>query len=106
MLLTLFNTIEKRADWLAWAESGLNFIERHCFDTDGRMFFHVTQDGKPIRKRRYAYSEAFAAIAFAAHYRATGEERSAQRANGLFDFFTHWNFTPGQMPPKHTDTRR
>ena len=105
MLLTLFNTIEKRTEWLTWAESGLNFIERHCFDTDGRMFFHVAQDGKPIRKRRYAYSEAFAAIAYAAHYQATGLERSAQRANDLFDFFTHWNFTPGLMPPKHTDTR-
>lgn len=105
MLLTLFNTIEKRTEWLTWAESGLNFIESHCFDTDGRMFFHVAQDGKPIRKRRYAYSEAFAAIACAAHYRATGKERSAQRANDLFDFFTHWNFTQGLMPPKHTDTR-
>ena len=105
MLLTLYNTIEKRTEWLTWAESGLNFISRHCFDTDGRMFFHVAQDGKAIRKRRYAFSEAFAAIAYAAHYQATGKEQSAQRANDLFDFFTHWNFTPGLMPPKHTDTR-
>jgi N-acylglucosamine 2-epimerase len=105
MLLTLLNTVEKRTEWLTWAELGLSFIERNCFDNDGRMFFHVAQDGKSIRKRRYAYSEAFAAIAYAAHYRATGKERSAQRANDLFDFYTHWNFTPGLMPPKHTDTR-
>lgn len=105
MLLTLHNTVERRAEWLAWAEGGLRFLEQHCFDADGRMFFHVTREGRPIRKRRYAFSECFAAIAFAAHARATGNARSAERARELFDFFTRWNFTPGLMPPKFTDTR-
>jgi len=105
MLLTLYNTVEKRPEWLAWAESGLRFMEQHCFDTDGRMFFHVTAEGRPIRKRRYAFSESFAAIAYAAHARATGNERSAARARELFEFFTRWNFTPGLMPPKFTDVR-
>jgi N-acylglucosamine 2-epimerase len=105
MLLTLYNTVEPRPEWLAWARSGLDFLDRHCFDADGRMFFHVARDGRPIRKRRYAYSEAFAAIAHAAYAKATGDERSARRARELFDFFTHWNFTPGLMQPKFTDVR-
>jgi N-acylglucosamine 2-epimerase len=105
MLLTLYNTVEKRPEWLEWARGGLEFIDRHCFDTDGRMFFHMTRDGRPIRKRRYAYSESFAAIAYAAHARATGCDRSATRARELFDQFTRWNFTPGLMPPKFADTR-
>lgn len=105
MLLTLYNTIEKRPEWLEWAENGLKFLSNHCFDADGRMFFHVTREGKPIRKRRYAFSEAFASIAFAAHARATGSEDSAKRARILFDLFTRWNFTPGLMPPKYTDER-
>ena len=105
MLLTLYNTVEPRPEWLAWAQGGLEFLERHCFDTDGRMFFHVTRDGQPLRKRRYAYSESFAAIAHAAHFKATGDERSARRSRELFDNFTRWNFTPGLMPPKFTDTR-
>jgi N-acylglucosamine 2-epimerase len=105
MLLTLHNTVERRAEWLAWADAGLRFLERHCFDADGRMFFHVTREGRPIRKRRYAYSEAFTAIAYAAHARATGNARSAERARELFDFFTRWNFTPGLMPPKFTGNR-
>jgi N-acylglucosamine 2-epimerase len=69
------------------------------------MFFHLTREGRPIRKRRYAYSEAFAAIAHAACARATGDARSAQRARELFDQFTRWNFTPGLMPAKYTDVR-
>ena len=105
MLLTLYNTVEKRPEWLEWARGGLEFIDRHCFDTDGRMFFHVTRDGRPIRKRRYAYSESFAAIAHAAYARATGCDRSATRAQELFDQFTRWNFTPSLMPPKFTETR-
>lgn len=105
MLLTMYNTIERRSEWLDWARGGLEFLDRHCFDADGRMFFHMTRDGRPIRKRRYAYSESFAAIAHAAHARATGDARSASRARQLFDHFTHWNFTPGLMPPKCTDVR-
>ena len=30
---------------------------------------------------------------------------TAERAHALFDLFTDWNFTPGKMPPKFTDTR-
>ncbi len=105
MLLTLYNTINKRPEWLEWAQGGLRFLDRHCFDTDGRMFFHVTRDGRQIRKRRYAFSESFAAIAHAAHFKATGDERSALRARELFEFFTRWNFTPGLMPPKFSDAR-
>lgn len=105
MLLTLFNTVDRRAEWLAWGQSGLAFLERHGFDTDGRMYFHVARDGSPIRKRRYAFSESFASIAYAAHFRATGEGRSAERALELFDHFTRWNFSAGLMPAKFEATR-
>ncbi len=105
MLLTIYNTVEKRPEWLEWARRGLDFIDTHCFDRDGRMFFQVTREGQPVRKRRYAYSESFAAIAHAAYARATGSDRSAERAHQLFDCFTRVNFEPGQMEPKFTDTR-
>lgn len=105
MLATLHNTVERRAEWIEWSKLGLDFLEQHCVDTDGRMFFQVTRDGKPIRKRRYAFSESFAAIAHAAYAKATGNDPSAQRAHQLFDFFVDWNFTPGRMPSKFTSTR-
>lgn len=106
MLLTLYQECEKRPEWLEWAESGLKFLEEKCIDpSDGRMFFHVARDGTPLRKRRYAYSESFAAIAFAAHAAATGNEESAAKARHWFDRFTDWNFTPGRIPPKFTGAR-
>ena len=97
MLATLYNTVERRPEWLEGAKLGLDFLDKHCFDSDGRMFFHVTRYGKPIRKRRYAYSESFAAIAHAAYAKATGNAQSATRAHELFDEFGDWNFTPGKM---------
>jgi N-acylglucosamine 2-epimerase len=105
MLLTLYNTLDARSEWLQWAEAALEFLDAHCGDTDGRMFFHVSDDGRPIRKRRYAFSESFAAIAYAAHARAAHSDRSASRARELFERFTDWHFTPGKMPPKFTDVR-
>jgi len=45
------------------------------------------------------------AIAFAAHARATGSEKSRSRAQDLFDQFMQWNFTPGLMPAKFTAER-
>lgn len=53
MLSTLYNTVDKKQEWLDGAKLGYDFLNKHCFDTDGQMFFHVTRDGRPIRKRRY-----------------------------------------------------
>ncbi len=105
MLLTLYNTAMQHADWLEWGTHGVHFLNEHCFDSDGRMFFHVTRKGLPIRKRRYAYSEAFASMAYSAHYKATGSESSQLKSHQLFDHFTDWNFMPERMPAKFTQVR-
>ena len=106
MLLTCYNSIEKRPEWKEWAESALNFLETKCVDPeDGRLFFHVTEDGTPIRKRRYAYSECFTAIAWAAHFGATGDPESAERARHWFEIYVDIFFTPGKMLPKTTGKR-
>ena len=105
LFATLYNDMEPREEWLEAAQSCVNFIENHCIDTDGRLYFQVTRDGRPIRKRRYVYSEAFAAIAHAAMYRATAQEKHKLRARELFDIYLDWSFTPGKMPSKFADTR-
>ena len=64
MLATLYNTVERREDWLRLARHGLDFIRERCFDTDGRMFFSLTREGRPLRKRRYVFSEVFADRAY------------------------------------------
>jgi N-acylglucosamine 2-epimerase len=106
LLGKLYNTVEKRAEWLEWARSGIGFIDRHCFDpADGRMWFHVTRDGRPIRKRRYAFTESFAAIAYGEYAQATGSEEYAGKAKRLFLQFIDHNLDPKGVEPKFTDTR-
>ncbi|MDH3585185.1 MAG: AGE family epimerase/isomerase, partial [Phycisphaerae bacterium] len=98
----LYNTVEQKPQWLELARHGVSFIERHGFDpADDRMWFHVTRDGRPLRKRRYAFTESFAAIAFGEYARATGESRYAERAAELFQRFA--NHQP--QPAKVTSTR-
>ena len=59
MLSTLYNTVEQKPEWLEGAKLGYDFLNQHCFDADGQMFFHVTREGKPIRKRRYFFLKHF-----------------------------------------------
>jgi N-acylglucosamine 2-epimerase len=100
LLSTLYTTVEPRPEWLAWAKHGVDFIRRHGFDTDGRMFFQVTREGLPLRKRRYVYSEAFACMAMAAYAKAAGDDKAAHQANALFRAFLRYTTTPGLLPPK------
>jgi N-acylglucosamine 2-epimerase len=105
LLATLYNTVEQKPEWLEGARMGYEFLNRYCFDTDGQMFFHVTRDGKPIRKRRYFFSETFYVIAAAAYAKASGDEEAARRARHVFGKCITCATTPGLLTPKYTDTR-
>ena len=105
LLATLYNTVEKRPEWLEGAKLGYEFLIRHCFDSDGQMFFHVTRDGRPIRKRRYFFSETFAVIAMAAYAKATGSAHIADQARTIFGKCIAYATTPGLLPQKFTSTR-
>ncbi len=66
------------------AESAESFSDRHCYDpADGRMYFRTTRDGRPLIKRRYVFSECFAAIAKAMLARASGDADRLRRAHQL-----------------------
>jgi len=106
LLSTLYTTVEPRAEWLELARHGVDFLRRHGFDSDGRMFFQVTREGRPLRKRRYVFTEAFGAIALAAWARAAGDEQAADQARTLFRLMLRYGTTPGLIPPKVDPTTR
>ena len=99
-----YNTIEKNPEWLDAAKSTIDFIEAHCFDSDGRMYFEVMADGTPLRKRRYVFSESFAAIAMAEYSKASGDKTYAEKALKLFKDIRKFVATPGYMPAKYLDS--
>ena len=106
MLCNLYDQIEKNDEWLELANHGVDFLNRYGFDEDGRMFFMVTQNGEPIRKRRYIFSEAFTVAAFAAYAKASGESHYQKEAESLFDNMQKLLNEPGLLPPKLIEETR
>jgi N-acylglucosamine 2-epimerase len=100
LLATLYDTVEKRPEWLELSRHGIEFLNGHCFDRDGRMYFLVTREGRPLRKRRYLFSECFAVIALAAYGRAAGDEGAKRQALDLFRLVLRYLQTPGLLEPK------
>ena len=99
-----YNNIEKNPEWLAASKSCIDFIEKYCFDTDGRMYFEVTEEGTPLRKRRYVFSENFAAIAMSEYALASGDHSYAVKALELFKRIQSFLATPNVLEPKYLDT--
>ena len=60
----------KRDEWMEASKSCLDFMEKYCINREAgdRMYFTVTADGKPLRQRRYCFSEGFYALANAEYY--------------------------------------
>lgn len=105
LLATLYNTVEPRQEWLDGAKLGIDFILNKCFAPDGQMYFHMTREGNPIRKRRYFFSETFAAIALAAYAKATGDEQIAAKAREVFGTCLEYADGIRKMEKKFEDTR-
>ncbi len=101
-----YNNLERRPEYLEFSRSCIDFIEAHCFDTDGRMYFEVTADGRPLRKRRYVFSECFAAIAMSEYALATHSQEYAEKALRLFKEIQRFVYTPGLLEPKYLPTQQ
>lgn len=95
-----YNNLEKNPVWLEASRSCLDFIEKYCIDSDGHMFFSVTEDGKPVRKRRYVFSDTFAVIAMAEYSKASGDVSYARKALDMFRNIRRMLTTPGFLEPK------
>lgn len=100
MFAKLYNEFGRKPEWLQIARSGYAFLNVHCFDENGHMYFRVTRDGRPLVNRRYFFSEAFAIMGYVELYIATGEEEIRQQALTVFRRFHHYYTTPGCFPPK------
>ncbi len=98
----LINTYGPKPEWVEAAKSGAEFIKNHCIDDDGRMFFVVTRDGKPLRKRRYFFSESFLVVGFAEYYLLSKDPEDLELAEKYFDLMYRLYRDPSSDPFKIT----
>jgi N-acylglucosamine 2-epimerase len=99
-------------EWMTKAKSCIDFLEAHCKNEQAanRLYFTVTEDGRPLRQRRYSFSECFYAMANAEYYGMTGEKDYLDRARWAYQlvYDLHHGLTdPTGMGPKVVpETRR
>ncbi len=106
ILSRVYADFEQDTTWLELAKSGVDFILAHGFDRDGRMFYRTTADGRPLVKRRYLFTEAFATIALAAFGSASGENSYVQKAKKLFDYILEKRANPDPNSSKFISANR
>lgn len=99
---TAYRQVEKNSGYKSACDSLVSFIEANCFDPlDGRMYFRVSKEGRPVIKRiRYVFSETFAILGFAAYSRAFNRPDYAQKAYDLLLKVEGYLATPGILFPK------
>jgi N-acylglucosamine 2-epimerase len=106
----LINKYGHNPIWEENAKTGKDFLDNHCIDNDGRMFFTVTADGKPLRKRRYFFSESFYCIAMAEYGYAMQDADALYKSEKCFDMmykiYQNPDNDPFKITPKaYKDTR-
>ena len=85
MLATLYNKVEKKAEWLEAAIQGAEFLKRHGHDGSLNWYFALDREGHPLVEPYNIFSYTFAVIAFGQLALATGNEEYADIAKRTFD---------------------
>lgn len=97
MLAKLYRTIDAKTEWIEAAENGLDFLRTHALRDDGRVYFALTQDGKPLKLQRKIFSECFLVMALAEMSRALGQDELMHEAESLFERVWTWSFDLTQV---------
>lgn len=99
----VYNDFGHDQQWLDIAKSCLDFSQKYCIDpADGRMYFVVSDEGTPARKRRYTYSEFFYIMSCAEYYRATGDKKYLDEARNYYHMVLGIHADPSTDPYKIT----
>lgn len=106
----LCNNYGAAKEWLLAARLGKTFLEKYCVDSDGRLFFQVTRDGKPLRKRRYIFSESFYVIGMAEYSVAANDPDALRKAEECFELmlkiYRNPELDPYKITPKFYEQTR
>ena len=84
MFAMLYNSLEKRQEWLDAAVQGAEFLKKYGHDGNFDFYFSLTREGKPLVQPYNIFSNTFACMAFAQLAKATGSAEYAEIAKATF----------------------
>jgi N-acylglucosamine 2-epimerase len=93
----LYDQIDRDEKWLKAAENCYNFLDKKIRRADGRHYFEVTRDGKPLVMRRYVGSDRWAMIGYAKYGKITGNMEIIAKARATLKLIDDLQ---GTLPPK------
>lgn len=82
---TLYNQLDAKPEYLAMAQHGASFMQKHGRDAGGNWYFSLNQEGKPLVQPYNIFSDCFATMGFGALYTATGNDEYADIAKKTFE---------------------
>jgi N-acylglucosamine 2-epimerase len=85
MFSRLHNCVKPEPRWVDIARHGAEFLLAHAFSEDGRLYFRLSRDGRPLVDPQDVYAECFAAVALAELSRATGDSACWDRAVACYE---------------------
>lgn len=95
MFSKLYRMVEARPSWRSIAESGMNFLINHALRQDGRVYFSLACDGRPIYQQRKIFTECFYAMALSEYGRAMDHtpyiHEAARRVEQIWDWAYDWS---------------
>ena len=97
MFSRLYNTFERKQEYLDAATLGIDFIRKFGKDPQGRVYFSLTRDGKPYFYQRKPYAAVFYMLALLEYAKASGERRYLEEAIALFWRIVEWIEHPALM---------
>lgn len=85
MFAKLYNTVERRQEWLDCAVQGAEFLKRHGHDGNYNWYFAIDREGNPLVEPYNIFSYTFAVIAYGQLSIAIGSQEYADIARKTFD---------------------
>jgi len=93
----LYNTVEKRPEWLAFSKSCIEFLRKHAYTPEGHVYFSLSREGNPAFVQRKPYSAVFVALGLLEYAAAVGDAECRREGVALFHTICSWIERPSEL---------
>ena len=93
----LYNSVEKRPEWLELSKSCIQFLRKHAYSVGGHIYFSLTREGKPAFEQRKPYAAVFLALGLLEYAAATGDVTCRNEGVTLFHRVCDWVSSPSAL---------